>query len=427
MTRIHPGLIWLLAAASAAPALGAGKDAPAPTFYRDVLPILQGNCQACHRPAGLNMGGLLAPMSLLTYDEARPWAKSIAKAVESRIMPPWLASERFHGDFAYERTLEASQIATLVRWAQAGAPGGDPAAAPPPIQWPTSGWAIGEPDLVLEMPETFAVADDVEDLYQNFTIDWPLQEERWVQAIEFRPGSKVVHHIIGYVSAPGASEGDGARGHVGGIAPGNDPDRFTEGTGYPVPPGSRFTFAMHYHKEAGPGTAAADKSIVGIKFYSKERHAGLRQVHIEPIGNGAFEIPPGHGNWQVGAARVFDRPIQLNFLMPHMHLRGKAARFVATYPDGREELLLEVPRYDFNWQTSYEFRQPKQLPRGTRLEVVLWFENTTERGDRFGFAAGQAVRWGGPTTDEMDLGYLSYVFLDEAPGGSAATGTGGGR
>jgi hypothetical protein len=274
------------------------------------------------------------------------------------------------------------------------------------------------------MPQELLVADDVEDLYQNFTIDLPVEEERWIKAIEFRPGSNVVHHIIGYVIAPGSSYGDGSRGHVGGIAPGNDPESFSPGTGYPVQPGSKFVFAMHYHKESGPGTAVSDQSIAGIKFYSKEEQSQLRTVHIEAIGNGAFEIPPNHEHWQVGAARVFDRPIEVHYLMPHMHLRGKAAKFTATYPDGAQEVLLEVPSYDFGWQTSYEFRRPRVLPAGTRLDVQLWFENTAERAAANGFANDRAVRWGGPTTDEMDLGFLSFVYLDEESAAATAAASG---
>jgi hypothetical protein len=416
-TRLSIG--WLLLA----PTLGlAAADAPAPTFYRDVLPVLQESCQACHRPSGLNMGGLLAPMSLVTYDEVRPWAKSIARAVESRTMPPWHASAQFHGVFANERTLAAEQIATVVAWARAGAPAGDPSSAPAPIEWPAAGWAIGEPDLVLEMPEEFAVADDVEDLYENFTIDLPVSEERWIRAIEFRPSSEVVHHIIGYVIEPGAGYRDG-RGHVGGIAPGNDPESFSPGTGYPVRPGSKFVFAMHYHKESGAGTAVRDRSIAGIKFYPRDQQSRLRKVHIDSIGNGAFEIPPNHANWLVGSARVFERPVELHYLMPHMHLRGKAARYTATYPDGSREVLLEVPRYDFGWQTSYKFKQPKVLPAGSRLDVQLWFENTAERAAANGFSNERPVVWGGPTTDEMDLGFLSYVYLDEEPSATEPTST----
>jgi mono/diheme cytochrome c family protein len=421
--------IFIASALSAAPILAAtapdaATGAASPTFYRDVVPVLQESCQACHRPAGLNMGGLLAPMSLVTYDEVRPWAKSIAKAVESKAMPPWHASEAFHGVFANERTLAPEQIATLVSWVKNGAPAGDPSAAPPPVEWPPAGWAIGEPDLVLEMPQKFVVADEVEDLYQNFTIDLPVTEERWIKAIEFRPGSNVVHHIIGYVIEPGSTHREGSRGHVGGIAPGNDPESFHPGTGYPVRPGAKFVFAMHYHKEAGPGTARPDQSIAAIKFYPKEEQGQLRTVHIEAIGNGAFEIPPNHDHWQVGSARVFDRPIELFYLMPHMHLRGKAAKFLVTYPDGRSETLLDVPRYDFGWQTTYSFRRPLVLPAGTRIDVQLWFENTAERAAANGFSNEKAVRWGGPTTDEMDLGFLSFVYLDEQPAAATAAASG---
>lgn len=392
------------------------------TFYKDVLPIMQENCQVCHRPSGLNSGGMIAPMSFLSYQDVRPWAKAIARNVESGYMPPWGAAPEFHGVFQNERSLTEEQRETIIRWARSGAPAGDPADAPPPIEFPETDWAIGEPDLILQMPDTFLVGDDVEDLYENFAVDVPLDEDRWVKAIEFRPGSEVVHHIIGYAIAPGEDFGGGSRGQLGGIAPGNQPDEFPDGYGYLMKKDSKFIFAMHYHKESGPGTATPDRSTVGIKFYPKDAHP--EQVYIDAIGNMQFEIPPGEPNWQVGSARVFDRPVLVHFLMPHMHLRGKAARYVATYPDGRQETLLYVPNYDFNWQLSYEFKEPRLLPAGTRIDVSLWYENTKERADKNNFNSERAVRWGGPTTDEMDLGWLAYSYVDEG-GGAEATGAGG--
>jgi hypothetical protein len=324
--------------------------------------------------------------------------------------------------FENERTLTDEEIETIMGWARTGAPAGDPAGAPEPIEFIEAEWAIGEPDLILQMPETFVVGDEVEDLYQNFTVDIPLEGNRWVKAIEFKPGSEVVHHIIGYAVAPGVDFGGGSRGHLGGIAPGNQPDEFPEGYGFLLKKDSKFVFAMHYHKEAGPGTATPDRSTVGIKLYPEGVEP--EQVHIEAIGNMQFEIPPDHPNWQVGSARIFDEPIMVHFLMPHMHLRGKAARYVATYPDGSQETLLDVPRYDFNWQLSYKFKEPKLLPAGTRIDVSLWYENTEERATRNNFDNERAVRWGGPTTDEMDLGWLSFSYVEEQ-GGAVATGAGG--
>lgn len=394
-------------------AWGATRDADTKTpttFYRDVLPVLQKNCQSCHRPAGANLGGMIAPMSLLTYDEVRPWARAIAKSTMSRYMPPWHASTDSHGVFANERTLTDDEIATLVNWARQGAPAGEVANAPPPLPFSDTGWAIGEPDLVVDMPKEFLVEDDVEDLYINFTTELPLDGDQWVQAIEFRPGSEAVHHIIGYAVAPGESFGAGERGMIGGIAPGNDPETFPDGYGVLLEARSNFVFAMHYHKEKGAGTAITDRSTVAFKFYTG--NTPPRPVHIEAIQNGQFEIPPGHANWRVGAARTFDQPIDVLYLMPHLHLRGKAAKYTAFYPDGTSEVLLDVPAYDFNWQTSYEFKEPRRLPKGTRLEVLLAYDNTEGRAREANFNSRRAIRFGGPTTDEMDLGWLSFSYAD---------------
>ncbi len=398
-----------------APALAATKDVASatPSFYGDVLPILQNNCQACHRQQGSNMGGLIAPMSFTSYEDTRPWARSIAKSVKSHYMPPWHASEQHHGVFANERTLTIEEIDTLVAWAKGGAPAGDVAEAPAPIDWPETGWAIGEPDLIIDMPEEYVVGDEIEDVYANFTTRLPLTEDRWVKAIEFRPGSEVVHHIIGYAINPDDGFGAGERGMIGGIAPGNDPDEFPEGYGYKLEAGSMFVFAMHYHKEKGAGTATPDRSQVAFKFYPEGETPN--QIHVESIGNGKFEIPPRAENWQVGAARTFDRPITVQYLMPHMHLRGKACRYTAVLPDGTSEVLLDVPEYDFNWQTSYKYKEPRAFPAGTRLELQLWYTNSDDRAAEAGFNADRPVRFGGPTTDEMDLGFFAFSYSDPEP------------
>jgi len=411
-------LMWVGGAA-----LADDNAEPGPaTFYKDVLPILQKNCQECHRPSGLNMAGMIAPMALTTYQEARPWAKSIARVVQERVMPPWLAAPEFHGVFANERSLGEDEIATLVRWATAGAPAGNPADAPPAIVWPSGGWSFGEPDLVIRFDKPFVVADDVQDLYANITVDIPTTEDRFIRALEFRPGSQVVHHIIGHAIGSGESFGRGDRGMIGGIAPGNDPDTYPDGYGILLPAGGKFTFAMHYHKEKGPGTAAEDVSEVGFKFY--EPGTKVKPIHIESIGNRfGWEIPPMHPYWEVGSAKIFDRDVILLNMMPHMHLRGRAAKYEAFYPDGRSEVLLWVPNYDFNWQLTYEYPadQLRRIPAGTRLENTMWFENTPERGELAGIDPTRPIRFGGPTTDEMDLGWIAYAYTEETPAEGVAS------
>lgn len=409
--------IGMVAAMAASVSTSAVADDDAsvarPTFYKDVAPLLQTNCQNCHRPMGADMGGLIAPMSLTSYAEVRPWAKSIAKSVANREMPPWHATPEFHGVFQNERTMTQGDIDTIVAWVRTGAPAGNPADAPEPVMWPTNGWSIGEPELIIAMPETYIVGDEVEDQYRNFSVDITremLPEPRWIQGIEFKAGSEVVHHIIGYVNKEG-KEGRGDRGMIGGIAPGNEPDMYPEGYGFLLRPDMKFVFAMHYHKEAGPGTATPDLSRVGFKFYPLD--AAIKPLHIEPIGNNDFEIPAGHANWQVGMAKTFDEAIDVVYLMPHMHLRGKAAEYTAFYPDGSVEKLLDVPAYDFNWQTSYEYDGLKHIPAGTRIESSMWFDNSAENVSNPDPTI--SVRFGGPTTDEMALAWLAYAkSSDEA-------------
>ncbi len=384
------------------------------TFAKDILPILQQNCQVCHRPAGENMAGMIAPMPLMTYREVRPWAKSIAQQVQARTMPPWFASKEFHGIFANERTLTDAEVDRFVRWVAAGAPEGNPADAPAPVSWNTTeeGWSIGTPDLIVSLAEPFWVKDGVEDLNislkaEPITVEM-LPEPRYIAAVEFKPGSEVVHHIIGS-RRHGDAEEPGAEGMIGGMAPGTDPFILPEGYGRLLLPGTQMYFQMHYHKEPGPGTGVWDHSQMAFKFHPKDQPI-KRNVEWSPVGNRDFEIPPTHGNWMVGAARVFPHDTTIFALLPHAHLRGKAARYVAFYPNGRVETLLDVPRYDFNWQTNYTYREPKRIPAGTRIEVTMWFDNSETRGAYVpNINIHEPVRFGGPTTAEMMLGWIDYA------------------
>ena len=405
--------------AGAAPAVRAAAAAAADTplaaevtFTRDVLPILQENCQTCHRHGGDNYTGMVAPMSLLTYEEVRPWARAIAKNVESRTMPPWFAAPEFHGVFTNERALDTAEIDTLVRWAKSGAPVGDPADAPPQRNFGDfQGWRIGEPDLVVTAPSYF-VPDDADTHYANHQVTLTpdiLPESRFIQAIEWRGGSEVVHHIVGYAYTPGSEQERGNGYGLGSIAPGEEPMRFPEGYAKLLVAGSTIVFNMHYHKEKGPGTGKWDASQVAFKFYPKDARVHHFVDH-NAIGAHGFQLPPGHPNWKVGAARVFDEPTTLIALHPHMHLRGKSATYTAYYPDGTTEVILHVPQFDFNWQTDYSFREPKRLPAGTRLEYEAWFDNST--GNAANPNPAIAVDPGRETWDEMMLGYITYSRTD---------------
>ena len=384
------------------------------SFTKDVLPIMQEKCQTCHRPFGVNLSGMIAPMSFMTYQEVRPWAKAISRAITSKAMPPWHASEAFHGAFSNERTLSEEEIQTLNDWVSQGAPRGKASDAPKPIEFSQSGWNLGDPDLIVSFDEPFFVADDVQDLYQNITVtlsEEQLPEDKWIAGVEFKMGSEVVHHMIGHASAPGVEGERTTRGMLGGNAPGADAEVFPEGYGILLKKGSEVTFALHYHKESGPGTGVFDSSEIGMIFHTKPV---THPVEISTISYGAFEIPPNHSSWRVGASRTFNEDMNLIAMLPHMHLRGSYAKYTAFYPDGTEEVLLEVPEYDFNWQTGYKLKEMKFIPAGTRIEMDFHFDNSTDQAELGGFNNNRTIRFGGPTTDEMDLAWITIAPVAES-------------
>lgn len=384
------------------------------TFTKDILPILQQSCIACHREGGNNIAGMIAPMSLRTYKEVRPWSKAILKAVKSGKMPPWDATAEFNGIFSNERIISAEEIALIEKWVRTGAAQGNPTDAPPPLGLPeNNGWNIGEPDLVVRMAEPYWVADEVEDKQLRFTVEITeeqLPENRWLRAIEWKADSPVVHHIVGGSTAPGEVEfPDGSnRQSLGSIAPGEDPTIYPEGYGKILHKGSTIRFGMHYHKEAGPGTGVWDQSMIGFRFWDPEKDPAVtHQVHWNGIGARGYEIPPGAKNWQVGAARTFRVATTLLSLHPHMHLRGQDMKYVAFFPDGTQETLLDVPAYDYDWQTNYIFAQPKLMPAGTRVELFGHYDNSAE--NERNPDASIPVRGGALTTDEMFIGFISYT------------------
>ncbi|MDX1384008.1 MAG: hypothetical protein R3190_10225 [Thermoanaerobaculia bacterium] len=406
MTRAASlGLAFLLAVASAG--LGAGNDVvDQPTFYRDVLPVLQQHCQTCHRDGGQNLGGQVAPMALVTYADARPWAKSIAKQVEARAMPPWHASPEQDGIFHNERKLTDGEIATIVRWARTGATAGDAADAPPALEWPANedGWITGEPDLEVAI-DRFFVDDEIEDIYVDFVteitedmIDGP----RWVKSIEFQPGSSAVHHIV----AP----------PLGGLGPGLQPFTYADNFGTLLQPGDKVHWSMHYHKEPGPGTGVWDQSRANIQFYPE----GVTPDHPVVWASASrydIVLPAGDPNVTYTQRYAVERDALVIALNPHMHLRGKAARYTAHYPDGTSEVLLDVPRYDFNWQTTYEYPlgEPKKIPAGSEIEFLAAWDNSAANPNNPD--PTRDVKWGLPSTDEMMVGWI--ILADAEPGVTA--------
>ncbi len=405
-------LIGLLTLGLFSPALSGASDEATPTFNQDVKPILAANCMDCHREGGANYMGVVAPMAFGDYASVRPWARSIARQAESRQMPPWHASPQHDGVFVNQRTLTADEIATLVDWVEGGAPEGPPVDTAPPAPAPAGDWQIGEPDLIVRFEEPVLVEDEVEDVYKTVTVRIPdedLPEDRWIRAMEFRPGSDVVHHIVIFTSDQRESLGF-PQGMLGGMGPGTDATVFPSTHGRKLTAGSTIIFNMHYHKEPGEGTAVYDRSEIAFRFHEGPVET---EVHWGAVGTMAFSIPPNTPSHEVVAEHTLERSVDLFALFPHTHLRGKASRISAIYPNGDDEILLDVPEYDFNWQTNYIYKQPKRLPAGTRIKVQMWYDNSVDRAELAGIDPTRTVTWGQPTTDEMMYGFLDYAYADD--------------
>lgn len=384
------------------------------TYYTDVLPILQEKCQSCHRTA--NTAQSTAPMAFDSYEHTRPWASAIARKVRNGEMPPWFGAEPI-GVFENERRLTSDERDAILSWVTAGAPAGDPSSGPPPrsVTGVANGdWSLGQPDLVVSMPKPFFIEDDAYDIGVTFysrldKADWPA--DGFIRGWELRAGKEgqVVHHMcVGILSPDEPVRPDSAtdeRGQLGCIAHCAEPQMLPEGFGRLLKPGSTVRFNMHYHKEAGPGTAVWAQSEIGFfRTNTPIRHS----VTTDAIGNFGFEIPPDQDRYRVGAGRLLESDTWLLALWPHAHLRATAARYRATFPDGRQEVLLDVPHYDQDWQLTYNYRIPRFLPKNTLLDVSFWYDNTAARGARKGFAADETVVNGPRTNDEMALGFTSY-------------------
>jgi peroxiredoxin len=382
------------------------------TYADDVAAIVRDRCQSCHRP------GEVGPFPLLTYDDARKHAAMIREVVDDRRMPPWHADPRY-GHFRNDRSLSAAERATLLAWVDRGAPLGDPAKLPPPRAFP-QGWAIGTPDAVFEIPEPFTVPAQGTVEYVHIRVPTKFQEDVWVQAAEARPGDRsVVHHIIVYVDdhkligARGPGGGPGRRGnaHLCGYAPGDMPSVYPEGSGKLIPAGSDLIFQIHY---TPTGTVRSDRSKVGLIF---ARGPVRHRAHTLGIANPKFEIPPGADGHEVRSTFTFPADAHLLSLLPHMHLRGKSFEYRVVFPDGRAEVLLSVPAFDFGWQTYYTLAEPKAMPKGTRIDCLARFDNS--EGNPYNPDPTKAVRWGEQTWEEMMIGYIDYLD-DAAPGAKPA-------
>jgi peroxiredoxin len=364
------------------------------TYAADVAPILQEKCQSCHRP------GQVGPFSLLTCTQARRWASAIREVLEDRRMPPWHADPRF-GHFVNDRSLTPRQRATLLAWIDQGTPPGDSKDLPPAKAF-TAGWTIGTPDVVLTMDEPFTVPAQGFVRYQHFRVRTGFAEDRWVHAAEARPGDRaVVHHIGVYVDDPKSKPVEQNQKQVVALYfPGENFPVYPPDTALRIPAGADLTFEVHY---TPVGVTKADQSSVGIIF---ARGPVAHEVRTKGISDRTLRIPPGAPDYPVHSSFTFPTDSHLLTLMPHMHLRGKDFLYTAYYPDGRSEVLLSVPAYDFGWQSIYILSEPKAMPRGTRIDCVAHFDNSPENPANPN--PKKAVIWGEQTWQEMMIGYIDY-------------------
>lgn len=387
------------------------------TYAKQIAPILQQACQPCHRP------GQVAPFSLLTYEEAKAWAQEIKHYTQARLMPPW-KPEPGYGEFRDERRLTDEQVALIARWVDSGMPFGDPNDLPPPRTFP-EGWQLGEPDLVVEMPQDYEIAPTGEDEYRHFVIPTNLDSDRYVQAIDIQPGNrKTVHHVIAYVDTTGAArkldERDPGLGYtasggwpgfvpsgmLGGWAPGFTPSVLPEGTGVRLPKGADIVLQLHYYRTGKP---ERDRSKIGLYFAKTENP---KPVFIRMAINTWFAIPPGAERHEVRARWQAKEDVYLVAITPHMHLLGKEMQVTATLPSGEKKPLIWIKQWDFNWQNTYHYKEPLLLPKGTQVEVVAYYDNS-ERNPRNPNRPPQLVRWGEKTTDEMCLVFLFVVKAED--------------
>ncbi|HKF54099.1 MAG TPA: cytochrome c [Blastocatellia bacterium] len=388
------------------------------TFNREVAPILYSHCVECHRK------GEVAPMPLVTYKDARPWARSIKEKVQSRAMPPWLAAPEY-GHFLNDRRLTQKEIDTVAAWVDQGAAEGDAKDLPAAPKF-VEGWSIGKPDVVIEMPKEVQVPSDGVIPYMYVTVPTNFGEDKWVQAAEIRAGNRsVVHHIIVFVQDPPKNKMAGKEGQpegrgeaVGtklcGFAPGEQPKVYPEGSAKLIKAGSNLVFQLHYTTN---GVAAADRSYVGLLFAKGPVHTA---VQTGTATNATFVIPPGNSSYEVKSSWTAKENVRIVDLMPHMHVRGKDFTYTAVYPDGTSRVILSVPKYDFNWQLLYRPTEPVMLPKGGRLDCVAHFDNST--GNKYNPDPTKEVRWGPQTWEEMMIGWFDYVVDDENAGARPSPG-----
>ncbi|HKT82170.1 MAG TPA: cytochrome c [Vicinamibacterales bacterium] len=431
---------WKLAGALAVAIMVSGvtlpaakDDAPAtvpanPTFAKDVLPIFQKSCQECHRP------DQMAPFSLLTYEDARPWARSIKQKVETRYMPPWHL-DRSVGEYDPDPSLSDTEIAIISKWVDNGAPKGDMKDAPPPIVFPpANSWVFGEPPDLIVTSSGYDVPRSGPDLYPSVTVPSGLTEDRYIKWMQIMPENpKVVHHVLVYtiqdmqsvgqvVRAAGSNRGGRNNNQAAAgsgqpttsllieYARGNDGDIFKEGSAKMLQAGSQIRFSFHYHPN-GETAVPNEKTKIGIKFFPK----GYTPKHLI-VTNGissqeTLVIPPGEANARSDAFFRLDQPARLVSFQPHMHYRGKRQTLEAILPNGQVQLLTDVNRFTWLWQIAYPYKNEPALPAGTVLHMTAYHDNSA--GNKENPDPSAFVGWGSRTVDEMNIGWLDFYYITD--------------
>jgi thiol-disulfide isomerase/thioredoxin len=400
------------AATEAAGSPLAAAPTSAVTFNEQVAPILHKNCVECHRP------GQVGPMALLDYDDAKGWAPQIAEVVEQGRMPPWHADPR-HGHFVDERRLTDTEKSILVNWAASGAKEGSPSHKPKPPTFADDGWAIGTPDLIVEIPEPQDVPGEGVLPYRYLIADAGITEEKWVQAVEIRPSARsVTHHVLALYLGPNATPmsmfaglRDGSlvsAGYFGVQVPGCRPNLYPEGMGKRIEPGAKFVFQLHYTPN---GKATTDRTRMGVKFCKTKPKL---EVQTCGIFDPRLHIAPNDAHSVSTAKRVFRHRTQIVSMFPHMHMRGAAFRFERRSGDDGEKstIVCDVPRYDFNWQNFYRPSDgdPVIFEPGDEMFCTAVYDNS--KGNPFNPNPNTSVTWGDQTFEEMMIGYVDFVEVE---------------
>jgi peroxiredoxin len=373
------------------------------TYSNQIARVLEDRCVRCHRE------GEIGPFPLVAYDEVVGWAEMMREVINEGRMPPWFADPHY-GKFENDARMTDDEKKLFNTWVDNGCPQGDPSDLPKPREW-TVGWQIPKPDQVIYMSdEPYTVPAEGVVAYQYFTVDPGWNEDKWVQAAEARPDNRaVVHHIIAFVRPPHLQAGQGGRsqgGLLAGFAPGGGVRLNPPGVATFVPAGSKLVFQMHYTPN---GSVQKDRSFVGVTFADPK--TVRKQIRGGTPSNHTFAIPPGDPHYKVTSEHRFDEDAELVWLAPHMHLRGSAFRYEAAYPDGTNEILLDVPKYDFNWQIRYLLSEPKLLPKGTVMHCTAYFDNSSD--NLANPDPTETVRWGDQTWEEMMIGWFGSVSAHE--------------